>query len=90
MNNPHFALKPIAAALLAALAMPVQAQVVYITDPAIGAFANGISADGNVVVGRGVNDSKGEAFRWEGGVLTWLGFLGTSTNGSATMGPRHA
>src|SRR2546422_11722647 len=37
--------------------------------------ANGVSADGRIVVGRGGVSTGAEAFRWEDGVMTCLGTL---------------
>lgn len=49
-------------------------------------FAKGVSADGSVVVGNSQSSANGantaEAFRWENGVMTGLGFFPGSTPGS--------
>ena len=57
--------------------------------------ADGVSADGSVIVGEGYFTNGVEAFRWEDGVMTGLGFLpgrdhsmarGVSADGSIVVG----
>jgi len=45
--------------------------------------AYGVSADGSVVIGESDNGSVTEAFRWEGGTMTGLGFLSGSSSSHA-------
>jgi probable HAF family extracellular repeat protein len=84
------------------LALPAAASPMFVGlgDLAGGAFsseATGISADGSVVVGRGIGTSGNEAFRWtSGGGMVGLGDLpgggigsaafDTSADGSAVVG----
>ncbi len=59
-------------------------------------FANGLSSDGNVVIGQGTSALGKEAFRWSGGTMTGLGDLpggpyeseprGVSGDGSIVVG----
>ena len=58
-------------------------------------IANGISADGLVVVGQSGSASGNQAFRWVGGTMTGLGFLpggafsvayGTNSDGTVVVG----
>src|ERR687897_636447 len=58
-------------------------------------YANGVSADGSVVVGESGVSGYGEAVRWVDGVLTGLGFLsggsqsvahGVSGDGTVVVG----
>ncbi len=81
-----FAFKPLAAALLGALALPAQSAEftgLGFLGTGTSSWATGVSADGSVVVGTSDNGSATEAFRWTQAtgmqsVKNWLAGAGVS------------